>query len=102
MTEVYDGPAEMRVAEMDHAVRVRLTGHLDPIDGHYHWRGMVFELRADNGMRMPQPVTVTIGHRTAEAHLTEMTPWGTHCVAGIGAPPYPLDPDDIEVVTTGD
>jgi hypothetical protein len=94
MTGVYDGPAEMRIADVDHAVRVRLTGHLDPIDGHYHWRGMVFELRSDPGLRMPQPVSVTIGRRTAEAQLTEVTPWGTHCVAGVGAPPYPLDPED--------
>lgn len=94
MTGVYDGPAEMRIADVDHAVRVRLTGHLDPIDGHYHWRGMVFELRSDHGLRMPQPVSVTIGSRIAEAQLTEVTPWGTHCVAGVGAPPYPLDPED--------
>jgi hypothetical protein len=91
MNGVYDGPAEMRVDDADHPVRVRLTGHLDPIDGRYHWRGMVFELEAEPPLRMPQPVQVTIGHRTAEAHLTEVTPWGTHCVAGVGTPPYPLD-----------
>jgi hypothetical protein len=55
---------------------------------------MVFELRSDRGLRMPQPVSVTIGRRTAVAQLTEVTPWGTLCVAGIGAPPYPLDPED--------
>ena len=91
MTDVYDGPADMRVDDVDHAVRVRLTGHLDPIDGKYHWRGMVFELAAEAAPKMPKRVAVTIGKRTAEAQLTEVTPWGTHAVAGVGAPPYPLD-----------
>ena len=93
MTELYDGPADLRVDEVDHAVRVRLTGHLDPIDGRYHWRGMVYELTHEPALRMPQPVSVSIGDRTAEAQLTEVTPWGTHSVAGVGAPPYPLDAD---------
>jgi hypothetical protein len=93
MTAVYEGPAAMRVDDVDHAVRVRLTGHLDPIDGKYHWRGMVFELPTESAARMPRPVSVTIGGRTAEAQLTDVTPWGTHSVAGVGAPPYPLDAD---------
>jgi Domain of unknown function (DUF4873) len=93
MSGVYDGPARMRLHDVDHAVRVRLTGHFDPIDGRYHWRGMVFELTPETTLRMPQPVHVSIGRRTAEAQLTEVTPWGTHSVAGVGAPPYPLDAD---------
>ena len=92
MTALYDGPAALRVGDTEHAVRVRLTGHLDPIDGRYHWRGMVFELAAD-AARMPQRVDVSIGPRTVAAQLTEVTPWGTFCVAGVGAPPYPLDED---------
>lgn len=91
MTAVYDGPAEMHVDDVDHSVRVRLTGHMDPIDGKYHWRGMVFELSAEAPLKMPKRVAVTIGSRTAEAQLTEVTPWGTHAVAGVGAPPYPMD-----------
>lgn len=93
MNGVYDGPAQMQIDDADHAVRVRLTGHLDPIDGRYHWRGMVFELPPERTLRMPLPVRVTIGQCTAEAQLTEVTPWGTHCVAGVGVPPYPLDTD---------
>ena len=41
--DVHDGPAAMRVADGEQAVRVRLSGHLDPIDGRYHWRGTIFE-----------------------------------------------------------
>ncbi len=91
MTGVYDGPAAVRLGDVDHAVRVRLTGHLDPIDGRYHWRGMVFELPGGPNLRLPQPVCVSIGARTADATLTEVTPQGTHSVTGVGAPPYPLD-----------
>jgi hypothetical protein len=91
MTPSYDGPADMRVDDVDHAVRVRLTGHIDPIDGKYHWRGMVFELMPETALRLPKPVAVTIGGRTSQAQLTEVTPWGTHAVAGVGTPPYSMD-----------
>jgi uncharacterized protein DUF4873 len=94
MTDVYDGPAALRVDDVDHAVRIRLTGHVDPIDGKYHWRGMVFELAPGAAPKMPKSVAVTIGERTADAQLTEVTPWGTHSVAGVGAPPYHLTDAD--------
>ena len=35
-------------------------------------------------------LTVTVGERTATARITEQTPQGTHSIAGVGAPPYPL------------
>lgn len=88
MSDMYDGLAALRVHDTDHGVRVRLVGHVDPIDGRYHWRGMVFDLTPD--VRLPQTVRISIGDHTAEGNLTEVTPWGTHCVAGVGAPPYPL------------
>ena len=40
--ETYDGAATLTIAGIHHSVRVRLTGRLDPIDGHYHWQGTVF------------------------------------------------------------
>jgi hypothetical protein len=85
--EVYDGPAVLRVGTADHEVRVRLAGHLDPIDGRYHWRGTVFETVPDDVLKQPR-VTLTIGERTAAARITEKTPWGTYSVTGEGAPPF--------------
>jgi hypothetical protein len=85
--EVYDGPAVLRVGTADHEVRVRLAGHLDPIDGRYHWRGTVFETVPDDVLKQPR-VTLTIGGRTAAARITEKTPWGTYSVTGEGAPPF--------------
>ena len=85
--DVYDGPAVLRVADTDHAVRVRLSGHLDPIDGKYHWRGTVFGPVPDDVLKTPR-VSLTVGDRATAARLTEKTPWGTYSVAGEGSPPF--------------
>jgi hypothetical protein len=83
--EIYDGPATLTVGGDEHAVRVRLTGHLDPIDGKYHWQGMVFGTAAE----LPkQPVTLSTDALTAQARITEQTPWGSYSIAGVGSPPF--------------
>ncbi len=38
--DVYDGPATLTSAGTSQQVRVRLSGHLNPIDGQYHWQGI--------------------------------------------------------------
>ncbi|BBZ48126.1 DUF4873 domain-containing protein [Mycobacterium parmense] len=88
----YDGAATLSIAGTDLPVRVRLTGHLDPIDGQYHWQGTVFSsathpLPHDAGKRA-RTATLTVNGHPAPARLIERTPWGTHTVAGVGAPPY--------------
>lgn len=93
--EVYDGPADLGTGEAVHAVRVRLSGHLDPIDGRYHWRGLILDALPEGALPRSGAVTVTIGGRTAPGRITERTPWGSHGVAGVGAPPFALD--DVEV-----
>ena len=85
--DAYDGPATLRVADADHPVRVRLSGHLDPVDGRYHWRGTVFDTVPDDVLKTPR-VSLAVGDRTAEARLTERTPWGTYSITGEGAPPF--------------
>ncbi len=89
--EVYDGPATVQIGDDARDVRVRLTGHLDPIDGHYHWQGTVF----DAADQLSQRVKLTVGERTADARIAERTPWGSYSVVGVGAPPFTLD--DVEV-----
>ena len=69
----------------EHTVRTRLTGHLDPIDGKYHWQGTVFGAQVDLPKR---PVAIATDARSAQARITEQTPWGSYSIAGIGAPPY--------------
>jgi P-aminobenzoate N-oxygenase AurF/Domain of unknown function (DUF4873) len=85
--DVYDGPAVLRVADADHPVRVRLTGHLDPVDGRYHWRGTIFESVPEDVLTKPR-VSLTIGDRCAQGRITERTPWGTYSVSGEGTPPF--------------
>jgi hypothetical protein len=68
--------------------RVRLTAHLDAIDGRYHWQGMVFEALPDVARSRSAGVTLTIDDRTAAARVVEQTPWGTHMIAGVGDPPF--------------
>ncbi|QLY34549.1 DUF4873 domain-containing protein [Nocardia huaxiensis] len=75
-------------------VAVRLNGHLDPIDGRFHWYGRV---STTDGAELPEPgrgqvfLTVPGGHPTAGV-LQERDPWGDLRIVGIGAPPFPLEP----------
>jgi hypothetical protein len=90
----YDGAATLTIAGAEHPVRVRLAGRLDPIDGRYHWQGTVFVSTArplpDEALKQARTAMLTVGERSAPARIVERTPWGTHTVAGVGAPPYAL------------
>ncbi|CAN5378887.1 hypothetical protein BH11ACT7_BH11ACT7_10550 [soil metagenome] len=82
--DLYEGPATMDGI----TVRARLAGHLDAIDGRYHWRGTIAgDLPADllKGSRTVQ--LATPGYQ-ASARVTEKTPWGDYTVTGSGTPPF--------------
>ena len=85
--ELYDGPAVLRVGDVDHTVRVRLIGHLEPIDGQYHWQGAVSGEIPDDVLKHPK-ATLTVDGRTAQARITERTPQGNYGVVGVGTPPF--------------
>jgi cation diffusion facilitator CzcD-associated flavoprotein CzcO len=89
--EIYDGSAALTLGNDRHAVRVRLTGHINPIDGQYHWQGTLFDAPPTAMAKGSQPVLLTIDDRTAQARITEHTPWGSHSIAGVGPPPFRLD-----------
>ncbi|ORW04230.1 monooxygenase [Mycobacterium lacus] len=86
--DVYDGAATLELAGTRHPVRVRLTGHLDPIDGNYHWQGTIFDPLPQDSVTQGRAATLSVGQRSTPARIVERTPWGTHSVAGVGAPPY--------------
>jgi hypothetical protein len=88
--QIYEGPATLTVGagEKEHVVRVRLIGHLDPIDGKYHWQGILFGVEFTPGS---WPVHLAIDSRTTAARITERTPWGSFAIAGVGAPPFLLN-----------
>lgn len=86
--DLYDGPATLIVSGSEIASRVRLTGHLDAIDGRYHWQGTVFDALPAAARARSAGVTLTIEDRTVAARMVELTPWGTHMIAGAGNPPF--------------
>ena len=81
--DVYDGPATVN----GQTVRVRLTGHLEPIDGRYHWQGTVFDAPAETPSGA---VTVVIDGTTVTGRCMERTQQGGYQIAGAGAPPFRL------------
>jgi hypothetical protein len=96
VSDIYDGPATIRSGDATRTVRVRLSGHLEPIDGRYHWQGTVFEPLPD-GRKLPQQVNLAVGDVEAEGRITERTPQDGYSVAGVGAPPFPLDDLEVDV-----
>jgi cation diffusion facilitator CzcD-associated flavoprotein CzcO len=87
--EIYDGPATLTIGADNHRAQVRLTGHVNPIDGKYHWQGTIFGATADLSAS-PRLVTISTDAARARARITEQTPWGSYSIAGVGAPPYEL------------
>jgi len=85
---VFDGAAELDVAGTQCLVRVRLAGHLSPIDGRYHWQGLVYD--APQELPAGKSGMLRIGERSAEARLVERVPSGQLMISGVGAPPYDL------------
>jgi len=85
---VFDGDAELDVAGACCPVRVRLTGHLSPIDGRYHWQGLAYGVPED--ISAGKPARLRIGARSADVRLVEKIPSGQLMVSGVGAPPYDL------------
>lgn len=84
----YDGPATLTSAGGSQQVRVRLAGHLNPIDGQYHWQGTVLDDVAADLMATSRVVSLAVGALSASARIIEKTPQGTHSIAGVGAPPF--------------
>ncbi|BBZ18974.1 DUF4873 domain-containing protein [Mycolicibacterium gadium] len=90
MSDIYDGPATVRIGEDERTVRVRLAGRIDPIDGRYHWQGTVFDEPLPD-TRLPRQVIVSVGRHQAQARIVERPPQGGYSVAGVGAPPFALE-----------
>ena len=87
--DTYCGDATLEIDGTRHPVRAHLAGHLDPLDGRYHWQGTVFDIV--DSASPARTGTLSVGQRSAAARIVEQTPWGSHSVAGVGAPPYARD-----------
>ena len=93
--DIYDGPATVTVADICAESRVRIAGHIDPIDGQYHWQGTLFGQFPADVLARVRTVTLVVGERSVSARITEETQQGTYSIAGVGAPPFVLA--DVEV-----
>ncbi|MGV0838376.1 DUF4873 domain-containing protein [Mycolicibacterium thermoresistibile] len=87
---IFDGPAELDIAGHCWAVRVRLTGQLNPVDGRYHWQGLIYGAPSD--LPTGKAGQLRIQERSAAARLVERIPSGQVMISGVGAPPYDLPP----------
>lgn len=85
----YAGPASLVVGDTRHVVRVRLTGAINPFDGHYHWQGTVYDAPAEvrSGSTAAR---LCVADVDAVARLVERTAGGHLMVSGVGRPPFPL------------
>ncbi len=93
--EDYRGPAVLEGSggrRLD--VDVHLTGHMDPLDGRYHWYGRVGGDERIAELKRPDAgvPTLRIGEgRAVDATLAERDPWGHFRITGVGTPPFSLD-----------
>jgi hypothetical protein len=95
----YRGPGVLTSGDLTVAVEVFLNGHIEPLDGLYHWYGRVVGDGVDAAKgRNRTPLFLTIGDGPeVPAALAERDPWGHFRIAGVGTPPFPLAPVEVEV-----
>lgn len=96
----YAGPATLVVGDDVVAVTVHLAGHLEPLDGRYHWYGRIERCAALVAAKDAGATTgdLVIGDGApATLRLAEHDAWGHVQVSGTGAPPYPLESVEVEL-----
>ena len=99
--EGYDGPAILHVGEETIDVQVVLGGHLEPLDGKYHWYGRVARHAAVDAAKTAGVTGVGIsidGRESAEGRLAEHDAWGNLRITGLGAPPFERPEVEVTVV----
>jgi len=96
----YRGPAELEVSGARLEVQVHLAGHLEPVDGRYHWYGRVTRDEALTAAKSAGATAVTLrvpGGEPVTGRLAEHDAWGNLRVVGTGRPPYVLEPVEVEL-----
>lgn len=94
----YRGPAVLDVGGGTMDVEVVLGGHLEPLDGEYHWYGRVVQHDAVDAAKAggATAVGLTVGDRLPSAgRLAEHDAWGNMRITGTGAPPFELSPVEV-------
>lgn len=89
--EDYAGPVRVVAGEVGVSVEARLSGHVEPVDGRYHWGGRLAPDPALGGLVRAgtRSVRVSVGDGPpCEARLDEVDPWGGVRLRGTGRPPW--------------
>jgi len=87
----YRGPARLDVGDTTIDVDVVLGGHLEPLDGKYHWYGRVVRNVAVDAAKSEGATVVGLsigGRKCAEGRLAEHDAWGNMRITATGAPPF--------------
>jgi len=88
----YTGPAELLCDGVTTPVEVILTGHFDPLSGHYNWYGRVAASPAVAALVATgaRNVVLRTPHADVETTLSDVDTWGRPRVDGFGAAPFPV------------
>lgn len=98
----HTGPAQVTVGQTVHDVEVALAGHLEPLDGRYHWYGRIAQHDELDAAKRAGATTVRLavpGRDAVEGRLAEHDAWGNLRVTGLGAPPFELT--SVEITPAG-
>lgn len=96
----YDGTAVLLVGDLTMDVTVHVDGHLEPLDGRFHWYGRIersgdLVAAKDAGATVAQ--LVIADGPPATLRLAEYDPWGHVQVSGTGAPPYSVAAVEVDL-----
>ncbi len=90
---VWAGTARLASGDTVRTAPVRLSGHLEPLDGRYHWYGTIDDPHVGAEFKACRRGSVTLSVAdgpAVSAAITDRTGWGTFRVEGVGVPPFPL------------
>lgn len=88
-SEVFDSDVELTGDGESTVARIRVSGYLNPSDGQFHWAGTAYgdDVRRWRDARVRDVMVMHSGVGAA-AKLTDITPWGTVRIVGVGTPPF--------------
>lgn len=88
----YAGPVTVVVGETAVPADAVLRGHLEPIDGRYHWYGRLSpNPELDVMVEGATPAEIRTPTGSASGKLGDPDTWNRLRVSGVGRPPFPLE-----------
>jgi hypothetical protein len=89
--EEYVGTAEVLADDTTEpiVVDVHLRGHVEPIDGRFHWYGRIAAYDELASRHRPgTTVALRTPHGFAAGKIADVDPWGRFRITGLGTPPF--------------